>query len=217
MEEIPEYQTETEAPEEQAPEIKPEIELAKLIGQLEKLQQMGQEQLQRNMQLQRELATVKSQLDTMLKKRLEEEIEITSLVKDETGEEKPVSIIMRYKAPSPRVRGEMLSIQMAHANEFTTTLEDYVSRGMDKAWLEMETSELAGQDQLLLFGYRHDIYMMQMRYNLLYFKTIIDDSQLLTDAKGWVRGGIDTDFYQNIDYGEVEKAVISFRIHYDLR
>ncbi|MRS03107.1 hypothetical protein EG832_07780 [bacterium] len=217
MEEIAEYNADVEQ-QEQAPAIQPEIEIAKIVKEMEKLQQIYQEQISRNIQLQNELTTVKTNLNVMLKTKLDSQSEIVSMVSDsESGEEKQVKIIMKYKLPSPRVRAEMLSIQLSHAKEFAKTQQGYLSRGMQKEWLDISTDDLDTDAQVMLYDYRKDIYLMQIRYNLLYFKAMIDDSQLQTEAKGWVRGDINSDFYQNIDYGEVEQAVISFRIYNNLR
>jgi len=179
-----------------------------LTEQFKKLTSLYEEQLQRNLELHKKVLELSNQIDTLVAKNIESGVKIHSF---EDEEEKPIEIILNFKPTSPRIHLEFAKLDVTSSKEILSITEEY-----EKLSITNKIDEMTPEENVKFFEYKEKKQKAVINQLLTFFKLAFDDKQNVTEEKTCLRSGFDSEFYQNINLGEVQSFVISFRMFYQI-
>ena len=179
-----------------------------LTEQFKKLTSLYEEQLQRNLELHKKVLELSNQIDTLVAKNIESGVKIHSF---EDEEEKPIEIILNFKPTSPRIHLEFAKLDVTSSKEILSITEEY-----EKLSITNKIDEMTPEENVKFFEYKEKKQKAVINQLLTFFKLAFDDKQNVTEEKTLLRSGFDSEFYQNINLGEVQSFVISFRMFYQI-
>jgi hypothetical protein len=197
----------------------PKADWDNIMTQVDNFVQLNKNLIEQNRTVSDELKQTKIKLDALTKEKISDEIEIKTFVweADESGfaDKKFISVTVRYMPASSFIRNALLTNGQELQKEMASLKKDLDGK-ISELDYNTVTELLPVEKQLALMQYQSDIAKLILKYALMNFKLIIDDSQCVTADKKLIRGSIDSEFYQNIDTDIVNQTNVFFRTYHQM-